>query len=68
MVLLDRVNKEIQAVDLQIARVQDLAREQLKELNKRRIALIAVLQVITPELEAAVAALESVGIDLGPKR
>lgn len=64
MALLDRVNKEIVEIDRQIARVQNRADEELKDLRRRKQALILAAQVISPELEAAMAALEAVGITL----
>lgn len=62
MALLDRISKEIQEIDRRIDKVQQVAAEEIKELRQRKSALTAVANFITPELEAALLALEKAGI------
>ena len=64
MALLDRINKEIAAIDRRIDDIKVRAEEEIKGLKKRRQALSQAGKVITPELETAVAALDAVGISL----
>ena len=51
-------------IDRQVDRIRTRAEEEIKDLLRRKDALKKAYKVITPELEAAVAALEAVGISL----
>ena len=62
--LKDKINKEIQEIDRRIANIQLRAEEEVKDLRRRRQALDTYLKVITPELEAAMAALDAAGINI----
>ena len=64
MGILDRISKEVAEIDRRVAQINDRAAVEIAELTKRKKVLVAAARVVTPELEAAVAALDAVGITI----
>lgn len=64
MALVDRIDKAIGEIDLRIAKIEAMAREEVKELKTRRRALIDAKRTITPDIETTIAALQAVGINI----
>lgn len=60
--LSDRVQGRIADLDAQLQRVKDIAREQMASINKQKQVLQSILPLLTPENEAAVVALQNLGL------
>ena len=64
MALRDRLQKEIQTIDSRIADLKTRADNEIAALRTKRQALQEAKRLITDDLEAAVAALDRVGISI----
>lgn len=62
MTLIERIDKQLGELDAKIQRIQAQAQSEVATLERRRVALLRARSQVTPELEAAVRGLESVGI------
>jgi len=65
MSLRERIDRQIADLDSRIRNIQERATEETAALRRKREALVKVRALITMEIEAAVRALEVVGIELG---
>jgi hypothetical protein len=59
---LDRLNAKLGDLETQIERVKARSVAELAVLNKQRAILLSVRDHLTPENEAALEALESIGV------
>lgn len=60
--LADRITARISEIDSQITFAQDKARGEISRLQSQKVVLQQALTILTPEVEAAAAALARLGL------